>query len=1261
MKLRFFALDSEQKQILPGAFVRTYLAADDGKPETPERQITLGSARTDHAGYGCIDLDRLFGERESVFERLLAASAAGGTLGWFIEVAGCPEFRINLLDALGVDRKPDGVKPDGREPSASSIPDAQGTAQGVAKILQSLVELSSPVLLKADDKAEIGPVGHVSDPDATDYKFSPDSFVSRRGAKTGDDGCEHLTPATLPLRQYPIYHVAIHDNGGENRAKDLPSVNGVPRKDRRILWGQILEFEQSWSSLGHSLGEVKYSLALAPGEAVKIAVIDWKRDDSGSRAASNSAKDALLHDQTVDRDIEDIVSGRVSERQSGESFMAGLAGAADFAMPQIGLSAAGRHSIGFGMSNTQGNRDMSSEAHQDVHLRTLQRSNLARSQNSSVVVQATQAESNYLSTRIVANMNRGHSLTVLYYEVLRHLAVRTEFRRADTAILVPVDMFSFDAALARRFRAQLEPVLLDSKYTAGFDALELLAAGHVPDSSSTDDDTPVVTQPTTPGPSPVATQFEIRLTTGWRWSSLLNRYNLPADTAGSIEVVAELQDGSRVKLVDLPARPPVFEQFHDMNNWAARWPEWSFIIEENGGRMIAIRRLANQAVDLRTVKRVLVRWKRVQPIGGEFDGWNLKKLVIRATAGDGASYQLVDHAYTLDAGRHELFPPTTSNDFIDNTQAPLRALNFDAPAPTPAPAPARTNSGSNTAQQSNELAEQAMLLINHLNANQYYYNAHAWLLMDSRERRLRLADYVGPLLAGMSDAPLVMSGNHLAFRYSATDLPAAAREVLPASTTVLKPREAIVTLPTRGIFAEAHLGHCNAAEKRDITRLWNFDELPVSLLPNIDTLTAGPRGTATNLTPDSMGASPLDIQGTPALPAPGEAIAQALELLAKPDIFRDQSTREQVAEIMGKLIESAQPPKMSGDNIGSAIFGGGNGAKGLGGSAKPSGTASDPSEWANPFPDRSLEISDGQSLLAEKYKNYSLLDQYDAFKAAPEMSEALDKAGIPKETKTELISGMVKGTTAKVQKTAQAKPPASRRVAVGLRSRSTFTAGVERALNGNITLEFSEPGSLRSMMPFSLLVPVNGGTGNQYATLVPSQYAVNARYAPASKADLDFLREPHLESLGVNFDTVIRGVFDLLQQDFATDWNITAPIEGDLIEIDDKTTSVRLKLTAEMEESAAMAFDAEFGYEEGFTISADGSVTFDTAGLAAMAEKIAETLKVEQAAMVGALLSLFTIKASVGVDHKSTISGATKVQIHFKPAILKRFVLTKID
>ena len=109
-----------------------------------------------------------------------------------------------------------------------------------------------------------------------------------------------------------------------------------------------------------------------------------------------------------------------------------------------------------------------------------------------------------------------------------------------------------------------------------------------------------------------------------------------------------------------------------------------------------------------------------------------------------------------------------------------------------------------------------------------------------------------------------------------------------------------------------------------------------------------------------------------------------------------------------------------------------------------------------------------------------------------------------------------------------------------------------------------------------------------------------------------------------------------------------------------KTKSLSFSLLAEMVESPALSFDAELGVEQGFTIAADGTVTFDTGGLAKLAETIAATLKVKEAGLVAALLSLFTVKSSVGINNKSTITGADKVKLTFKPAILKRFVLTQI-
>jgi hypothetical protein len=580
------------------------------------------------------------------------------------------------------------------------------------------------------------------------------------------------------------------------------------------------------------------------------------------------------------------------------------------------------------------------------------------------------------------------------------------------------------------------------------------------------------------------------------------------------------------------------------------------------------------------------------------------------------------------------------------------------PAPTPTPAPTATpapaTAGSST--PSIDSHQWVRLLMHHLNANQHYYSAQVWLNMDARERRLRLAPSVGPLLAGLGEVPLAMSGNHLAFRYSG-DVPADVAARLPELKLDLKAAETVVTLPTRGIFAEAHLGHCNAAEKRDITRLWNFEELPVSLLPNIEALTAGPRGTQATVAPDGMGDTPLTIQDTPTLPAAGEAIAQAMELLAKPDIFRDQSTREQVAEIMGKLIESAQPPKLSGSNIGSAIGGGGGGSgSGTSGglSAPPLVSAdngSSASEWSNPFGSQAADTSGGESFLAEKYRNYRLTDDSDRFQLAPELAKSLTGSGMSQDKVDDVISGYVKGTSGVVKKV-PAPAPAKAPV-VSLDAWVDVQGGVKRPLNGIYTITFSPPGDQLDSPATGLELTVRQGGTSKHLSLPPDVYTVRADYRASKPADLAVMREPHRDSLGVNGQAVVNLAMDLVQRDLAGEMRLEAEIRARHVTVDSKTTHVALLLKAEIVPSPMASAEMEFTQGSDFTLTNDNKVQFDSGKLSELATLLFEKIKVPQAGAIAAVLSLFTIESSIGANGQMKVGSNGKVVLKFTPYILR--------
>ncbi|WP_035354424.1 hypothetical protein [Edaphobacter aggregans] len=72
----------------------------------------------------------------------------------------------------------------------------------------------------------------------------------------------------------------------------------------------------------------------------------------------------------------------------------------------------------------------------------------------------------------------------------------------------------------------------------------------------------------------------------------------------------------------------------------------------------------------------------------------------------------------------------------------------------------------------------------------------------------------------VAPVPLEVIGSQIAFPL--LDQPAE-EPLTPEVPTI----ERLISLPTRGIFAEAKLGHCNVAEEIDETRFWRWDEHPL--------------------------------------------------------------------------------------------------------------------------------------------------------------------------------------------------------------------------------------------------------------------------------------------------------------------------------------------------------------------------------------------------------------------------------------------------
>ena len=81
--------------------------------------------------------------------------------------------------------------------------------------------------------------------------------------------------------------------------------------------GALVTFSQSWYAQGVTLGHTLHSLALAPGEATRIAVIDFSRRTSAQASESVGEFESLSSQTGHQRAISEVQSAVASEMQSG--------------------------------------------------------------------------------------------------------------------------------------------------------------------------------------------------------------------------------------------------------------------------------------------------------------------------------------------------------------------------------------------------------------------------------------------------------------------------------------------------------------------------------------------------------------------------------------------------------------------------------------------------------------------------------------------------------------------------------------------------------------------------------------------------------------------------------------------------------------------------------------------------------------------------------------------------------------------------------
>ena len=201
----------------------------------------------------------------------------------------------------------------------------------------------------------------------------------------------------------------------------------------------------------------------------------------------------------------------------------------------------------------------------------------------------------------------------------------------------------------------------------------------------------------------------------------------------------------------------------------------------------------------------------------------------------------------------------------------------------------------NPRQEDRELRER---LIAHLNASLEYYHQVIWMWLDAERRFMLLDGILVPGLGGKSVASIVenrvigIAGNSLILPLApGMRLDPRVNNESEGDLIDLyaadSPPPVRVSVPTRGVYAEAILGECPACEDIDDSRYWRWTTAGMLATPKIQDVGTETRSAGdTALTPTPLPKPLVSIQNAPDLPTP-LGLGEILKILAKPDLFTD--------------------------------------------------------------------------------------------------------------------------------------------------------------------------------------------------------------------------------------------------------------------------------------------------------------------------------------------------------------------------------------
>ena len=677
-----------------------------------------------------------------------------------------------------------------------------------------------------------------------------------------------------------------------------------------IAHGHILHFKQKWKADGYSLGDLLYSLPLAPCQEKQIAIVDWDREERAARSEGQTVAESLSAGLSHDRDISEIINSsfreniNASSTNKTSSTSGGIGGAFGFIGSAFGIGVAGgvSHSGASSSSTAQQNsaRNLSGSTLNRLQDNVAQSATSLRSQRSTVIQTVGQNETMTVQTEVIKNNNHCHAMTVEYFEVLKHYAIEQELVGVQECLFVPLPMSLFDYEKILRWRNTLRRMVYGAKLIRGFDAIERISNNYadsdLPTGSYADEtiedfsgNFSISFDLKRPYISVIedATKTEVYdLSIPFPWFLGSMRF--------SLEREVPLTEAEKDAIFEAEYAPDIVRTFIekiDVFGIAADGTEVQLDLDVT--LISNYRRGVPLQVNIasRTVPTITRR--------------QIKHLRFRANTVVKASSKIILRSVYLYYRTNHLNEAIirngrVNNDIINTVEVHIDFPTIEVVTKTDTALMYTPLSAQELRDPRKEDREAAATLVSFLNEHLEMAHKVIWSSMDPSRLFGLLDGYIAPNAGGKSVASVVdnkimgIVGNNLVLSVVPGERLDPVFKGVEDLVAYYQPIEAPdpfrISVPTKGVYAESVMGKCNSCEEIDESRHWRFDDVPCGTKPtSIDSVsTASRQSDVGSLQVKDLPSSIIAMQTAPAAPDP-TGLGAAFNLLGKGDVFKDMT------------------------------------------------------------------------------------------------------------------------------------------------------------------------------------------------------------------------------------------------------------------------------------------------------------------------------------------------------------------------------------